>query len=75
LRAFFELVKVSEGVDIRLLHHVFHVHFFIHHGTHRAIDAPVMPPHQHLEQCGFTLTDLPDDFRVRQHRGRRRRNI
>ena len=32
LRSLFELVEVSEGVDIRLLHHVLDIRFVIHHG-------------------------------------------
>ena len=47
----------------------------LHDRPRRAVDALVVPAHQDLEQRGFPGTDPPDDFRVRQRRERRRRNI
>src|SRR5438105_11462294 len=58
---------MREGVDVRLLHHVFGVGFVLDDGARHAVDALVVPPHQDLEQRRFSGADPLDDFGVSHH--------
>src|SRR5262245_16513921 len=61
-------MEMAEGVDVRLLHHVFGVGL-LHDRAGDAVDALVVPPHQDLEQRRLAGADSRHYIRVAQARG------
>lgn len=39
-----------------ILHHIFGLAVIVQNAAHDSVDALVVPPHQYLEQCRFTLS-------------------
>jgi hypothetical protein len=68
LRSLLELVKVREGVDVGLLHHVFDLVFVFHDGPRGAVEPLIVAAHEDFEQRAIAGANALHDVRVGQCR-------